>query len=201
MEATTMATITLWHEKVALQCVLHREASSVTIGEQTHTITLIGWHAATHTASFLLDTTPHRFTRVQDTPQETSWYSHRFHKVITLQKQPPRPTLPSRAKTHRTPVLNITSPLAGRIIDILVAPGTPVDRDTPLIIIESMKMENEIRATETAFIQTISFSVNDMVEPGNVLMTLHRGDHDETTDPSHGEKAISHRGIGKSPEC
>ena len=40
----------------------------------------------------------------------------------------------------------IRAPLAGSVIDILVAVGDPVSDGDPVMIVEAMKMETEIRA-------------------------------------------------------
>ncbi|MBM3893595.1 acetyl-CoA carboxylase biotin carboxyl carrier protein subunit [Candidatus Dependentiae bacterium] len=66
----------------------------------------------------------------------------------------------------------IKSPLAGRVTKILVCPNQVVTKGQPLLMIESMKMENEIGAPTTGSIKTISISLGDVVKPNQVLVVL-----------------------------
>jgi len=68
--------------------------------------------------------------------------------------------------------LVLKSPLAGRIVKILVNPGDLVSKNQLLVIIESMKMENEIRATFPGFIKNISISEGNLVQQNQVLITF-----------------------------
>ncbi len=66
----------------------------------------------------------------------------------------------------------IKSPLAGRVTKILVCPNQVVVKGQPLLMIESMKMENEICAPTNGSIKTISISPGDVVKPNQVLVVL-----------------------------
>jgi biotin carboxyl carrier protein len=66
----------------------------------------------------------------------------------------------------------LKSPLAGRIIKILVKTGDQVSKNQLLVIIESMKMENEIRATFPGFIKNISITEGNLVQQNQVLITF-----------------------------
>jgi biotin carboxyl carrier protein len=82
-------------------------------------------------------------------------------------------TNPSRVNPAELPAGNnllLKSPLTGRIIKILVKPGDQVSKNQPLVIIESMKMENEIRATFNGFIKSISISEGNLVQQNQVLI-------------------------------
>ncbi|MFH1254567.1 MAG: acetyl-CoA carboxylase biotin carboxyl carrier protein subunit [bacterium] len=67
---------------------------------------------------------------------------------------------------------SLKSPLAGRIIKILVKPGDQVSKNQLLVIIESMKMENEICATFPGFIKNISITEGNLVQQNQVLITF-----------------------------
>lgn len=66
----------------------------------------------------------------------------------------------------------VKSPLAGRITKVLVYAGQAVTKGQPLLLIESMKMENEICAPANGSIKTISISEGDVVKPNQVLLVL-----------------------------
>ena len=66
----------------------------------------------------------------------------------------------------------VTAPLAGSILSITVNPGAPVKAGDVLLILEALKMENEIVAPYDAVVGRILVSKNDMVNAGDTLLTL-----------------------------
>ncbi|QQR48737.1 acetyl-CoA carboxylase biotin carboxyl carrier protein subunit [bacterium] len=66
----------------------------------------------------------------------------------------------------------LVSPLAGRVIKILVQDGHVVQARQPLIIIESMKMENEICAPQAAIISSLTVTEGNIVTSNQQLMTF-----------------------------
>lgn len=66
----------------------------------------------------------------------------------------------------------VTSPLPGVIVAILVEPGETVTRGQELCTLEAMKMKNAIRANREGTIASIEVSVGDQVGHGQVLMTF-----------------------------
>ncbi len=67
---------------------------------------------------------------------------------------------------------NIQSSMPGKIISIHVKKGDTVNEGDPLISIESMKMENIIRAEINAKVEDIFFSVNNQINTEETLMIL-----------------------------
>jgi len=100
------------------------------------------------------------------------------------------PTVTPKSKQPDTHVLK--SPLAGRVNKVLVAPCQTVRSGQPLVLIESMKMENEICAPRAAIIKTIFIAEGNVVQPDQILVEFEKeeGDGDATTQSSHGPKAI-----------
>ncbi len=68
--------------------------------------------------------------------------------------------------------LPITAPIPGLVVKVLVEEGENVDINTPLVILEAMKMENEIRAPRAGVIRDISIEVGQSVEGNAMLMML-----------------------------
>ena len=66
----------------------------------------------------------------------------------------------------------IRSPMPGRIISVNVEPGEEVAAGQTLIILESMKMENELKAPRAGKIHMISVKPGDSVEQGKKLVTV-----------------------------
>ena len=66
----------------------------------------------------------------------------------------------------------ITAPMPGTILKILVAPGSSVKENQPLMILEAMKMEIPVVAPEDGTVASIDVAVGDAVEAGQTLATL-----------------------------
>lgn len=64
----------------------------------------------------------------------------------------------------------LTSGMPGKIIKVMVEEGQKVIDGTPLLIMEAMKMENEMRASSDATIKKIMVSAGDNVETGSLLI-------------------------------
>lgn len=66
----------------------------------------------------------------------------------------------------------LTSPMAGKVILVRVVPGDAVEEGQALVIIEAMKMENELRALGAARIRDVRVKAGDVVNPGDVLLSF-----------------------------
>lgn len=65
---------------------------------------------------------------------------------------------------------DLRSGMPGKIIEIFVKPGDVVKANKPLLIMEAMKMENEMRSTADVKIKEICVKQGDSVEAGAVLI-------------------------------
>ncbi|HOV68706.1 MAG TPA: acetyl-CoA carboxylase biotin carboxyl carrier protein subunit [Clostridia bacterium] len=66
----------------------------------------------------------------------------------------------------------VAAPMPGTVLKILVQPGDKVKAGQNLIILEAMKMENEILAPRDATVGQINVSVGANVATGDVLLQL-----------------------------
>lgn len=66
----------------------------------------------------------------------------------------------------------ITSPMPGNILKINVAQGQHVNEGDVLIVLEAMKMENEISATKSGTVAQISVTKGAVVETGTPLVVI-----------------------------
>ena len=60
--------------------------------------------------------------------------------------------------------------MPGKIIEIFVKEGDVVKANKPLLIMEAMKMENEMRATADVKVKQICVKQGDSIESGAVLI-------------------------------
>ncbi len=66
----------------------------------------------------------------------------------------------------------ITAPIPGLVVKVLVAEGQYVEENTSLVILEAMKMENEIRAPRAGMVRDINIQPGQSVEGNATLMVL-----------------------------
>lgn len=76
---------------------------------------------------------------------------------------------PVKAVAGDTPVL---SPMAGTILKICVAVGDSVKKGQTLMILEAMKLENEILAAQDGIVKSISVSKGQAVTSKQELLIL-----------------------------
>ena len=62
--------------------------------------------------------------------------------------------------------------MPGRITSILVKPGEEVSAGTPLVILEAMKMQNEIVSHKAGRVTSIKVQEGDTVKKDDVLLQI-----------------------------
>lgn len=87
---------------------------------------------------------------------------------------PKAPAAPVAAKKAAVPAggVTIASPMPGKILEVKVAAGASVKRGQVVMVLEAMKMENEIVAPQDGVIASIETSAGASVEAGDVLATM-----------------------------
>ncbi len=68
----------------------------------------------------------------------------------------------------------VKAPMPGLVVKLDVSSGEHVKVGQPLLVLEAMKMENEIRTTDAGLIQTIHVQPGTAVEKGEPLVTISR---------------------------
>ena len=66
----------------------------------------------------------------------------------------------------------VIAPMPGRILTVLCAPGQPVQKGAPLIVIEAMKMQNELCAKADLVVRAVHVAIGDSVDRGALLIEL-----------------------------
>jgi biotin carboxyl carrier protein len=68
--------------------------------------------------------------------------------------------------------VKVNAPMPGKILSVKASVGQTVKKGDVLLILEAMKMENEVVAPEDGTVASIDVAVGDSVEAGAVLATL-----------------------------
>jgi len=88
----------------------------------------------------------------------------------------------------------LTSPISGRILKINFKENDFIKKNQTILTIESMKMENEIKAHTDCFIKKIQICESDLVKSNQVLMIFSKkGDMESGTESKHESKKVSNR--------
>lgn len=68
----------------------------------------------------------------------------------------------------------ISAPMPGKIVDVLVEPGAEVKTGEALLILEAMKMQNEIISTINGKVENVIVKPNDTVNKDDILIEIKR---------------------------
>ena len=79
---------------------------------------------------------------------------------------------PAAAPAGAAGSVAVTAPMPGKILGVKASAGQAVKKGQVIVILEAMKMENEIVAPQDGTVATINVAVGDSVEPGATLATL-----------------------------
>jgi len=83
------------------------------------------------------------------------------------------PPAPPKAPVLNTPGLSmVKAPLPGTIIAIAVTPGMQIKLEEPVLVLEAMKMENNVFAEKPGIVKTIRVAVGDTVMQGDILIEI-----------------------------
>lgn len=138
----------------------------VTVGDVKHTI-----HIAPQS-----DTQDYKLTIKKQT------YAAHLKSLISVPSLSVRPTTisstfeaptPSTATPIPTEPGAVTAPLPGRVLEVQVKEGQQIKSGDVLLVLEAMKMANEIRAPQDGAIKTVHVKAGDTVEKGQPMITIH----------------------------
>lgn len=69
-------------------------------------------------------------------------------------------------------VQTVAAPMPGKIVRVLVAPGDTVKAGQGLLVVEAMKMQNEMKASRDGRILTVTVKEGATVAAGEILVTI-----------------------------
>jgi len=93
---------------------------------------------------------------------------HRFRVAIT----DPRRWSSKRAGAHGAEREDVIAPMPGKIVRLLVAPGQAVEAGQGIIVMEAMKMQNEMKAHRAGRVAAIPVRAGETVAAGAILATI-----------------------------
>jgi biotin carboxyl carrier protein len=76
------------------------------------------------------------------------------------------------AETGRAGLQPVVAPMPGRVVRVLVSPGDEVAARQGVVVVEAMKMENELRAPKAGTVREVNVTPGMSVEAGRVLVVI-----------------------------
>ena len=79
---------------------------------------------------------------------------------------------PADAGAHAQGDQSVRAPMPGRVLRVLVAAGDEVAAGQGIVVVEAMKMENELRAPKAGRVKDVSVLAGASVDAGKVLVVI-----------------------------
>ena len=89
-----------------------------------------------------------------------------------IEVRDPRRLSPRHAGRGGEGVQSVSAPMPGKVVRVLVAPGDAVESGQGVVVVEAMKMQNEMKAARAGRVLAISAAVGATVAAGEVLVTI-----------------------------
>lgn len=85
----------------------------------------------------------------------------------------PKAAVPKKkAASGAAGAVKVSAPMPGKIITVKKNAGASVKKGEVILVLEAMKMENEIVAPQDGVVASVDVAAGDVVEAGDVLATM-----------------------------
>ena len=84
----------------------------------------------------------------------------------------PAPAAKPAAAAGAAGSISITAGAAGKVVDVVAAPGAAVKKGDPVVVLEIMKMETPVVAPQDGTVASVDVAKGETVESGAVLATM-----------------------------
>ena len=84
----------------------------------------------------------------------------------------PAPAAKPTAAAGAAGNISITAGAAGKVVDVVAAPGAAVKKGDPVVVLEIMKMETPVVAPQDGTVASVDVTKGETVESGAVLATM-----------------------------
>ncbi|WP_025728833.1 biotin/lipoyl-containing protein [Atopobacter phocae] len=102
-------------------------------------------------------------------------YQVTLKEVDAFEQAPAAPTpaaTPAPAPASSGSGVTVNAPMAGNVLNVLVTAGQQVKQGDTLVLLEAMKMENEIIAPQDGVVSAVHVAKGQTVESNELLVTL-----------------------------
>ena len=155
-------------EGKAIRVEVRRTRNGYTVSLDGRTLEVDLVHTGDHFASLIVDGRSH------DVGLETVAGGYRVHlREDALSVLLADPLREGAARPDRsTGPTRLTAPMPGRVVRVLAEKGREVEPGQGLVVIEAMKMENELKAPRRGCVDEVAVREGQTVEAGALLLVV-----------------------------
>jgi len=125
--------------------------------------------------TLLIDDQPHELfavERAEGYDIVIGWDRYSVAVSTHDRREPPAPPASSTLEEHPAGGWIVLSPMTGVVVDVYAKAGDKVVEGDVLMVIEAMKMNNELRAQRAGTVREVYVKEGQRVEPGTPLLVL-----------------------------
>jgi biotin carboxyl carrier protein len=93
-------------------------------------------------------------------------------RYVVMLTDPKRLRGTAASGSHADGAARILAPMPGKVVRVLVEQGAQVEAGAGMIVVEAMKMQNEMKAPKTGVVTALNVSVGTTVNGGDVLAVI-----------------------------
>ncbi|HEY6803355.1 MAG TPA: biotin/lipoyl-containing protein [Pyrinomonadaceae bacterium] len=112
--------------------------------------------------------------RVENAPQTRESFNvslrNRRHTVAIV--DPRRLRTDENSDRHHHGPTELAAQMPGKVVRVLVEVGAKVEKGSGIIVVEAMKMQNEMKSPRAGVVASINVTPGDTVNAGEVLATI-----------------------------
>jgi len=146
------------------------EGFEVIVGGNRHEIDLICLDGAVASLRFVED--GRSFQVAYQHGGNRQWRVGVGEREFDLSVLTPVEAIDTAAETAGSGSSRIEAPIPGKVVAVAVASGDEVASGQPLVVLEAMKMENELTADRQGRVVAVHVAPGDTVEAGTLLVEL-----------------------------
>jgi len=120
--------------------------------------------------SLLIDNTSYEVFIEEEPDHFTVHLKKRSYRVHAADLRRHRPAAPETRTQDG--LVRITAPIPGRVARVLVSPGQRIGRGDGIVVVEAMKMENELRSPRDGIVGSIEVKEGQTIDGGALLATI-----------------------------
>ena len=140
----------------------------VSLGEKVHSVKV--GRISENCLFLTIDGRGHRVFLAGESGQKVVWVGGRSYHIQEAEAGLTRRSSPDQGPLDGKQV--ISSPMPGTIVQLNVSEGDKVQLGQSLVIVEAMKMENDMRSPIDGIIKKINFGAGDLVDAGVPIIEL-----------------------------
>ncbi len=102
---------------------------------------------------------------------DCAWVTIRGHRFCVVASDPRRWSR-KRAGAHGPEREDIVAPMPGKIVRVLVEPGQALEAGQGVVVMEAMKMQNELKTRRAGRVAAVAVRPGETVSAGAILATI-----------------------------